>query len=336
MTCAPGINPLIRRPARLYGDPVPGQHLEVAGAQTLLASVLPGIRVIEVVARTGGQLSTVYEMRCSGAVDALIVKVYAPQWRWKLAKEVDVYRILAGNGVGPVPEIVHAEPDPGPFGFAFVVMTKLPGQPLSEVSSGLDAAQCARLYRQMGVALSAIHRIGQDAYGYRVAEILDPEPDNTAYMTRQFGKKLREFGDLGGDRALRDRIEAHVARLTGLFANCAAPVLCHNDFHEGNVLVARAGDAWEVTGFVDVENAIAADPLVDMAKTEYYSIKGDAAKLAGLLDGYGPLPPDGTERLSLYRLYHALELWDWFAMIGNATPLASIAGDLRDLVDVGR
>jgi aminoglycoside phosphotransferase len=155
----------------------------VAGAQALLRSVLPDMRVIEVVPRTGPQLSTVYEVRC--AADVLIVKVYAPQWRWKLAKEVDVYRMLAGNGVGPIPEILHAEPGPGPFGFSFTVMTKLPGQPLSEVSSALDAAQSTRLYRQMGVALSAIHRIRQDAYGYRVTEILDPEPDNTAYMTRR-------------------------------------------------------------------------------------------------------------------------------------------------------
>jgi aminoglycoside phosphotransferase (APT) family kinase protein len=151
-------------------------------------------------------------------------------------------------------------------------------------------------------------------------------------MTRQFTKKLREFGDLGGDPALRDRIEAHVAHRTGLFARCAAPVLCHNDLHEGNVLVAATDGSWEVTGFVDVENAVAADPLFDLAKTGYYAVKGDEAKLAALLDGYGPLPGDWAERLSLYRLYHALELWDWFAMIGSTAALASIAGDLRSLV----
>jgi hygromycin-B 7''-O-kinase len=317
----------------LYGEPVPDTQLGVAEAQALLRSVLSGVRVTEVVNRTGGQLSTVYEVRC--AAGAFIVKVYAPQWRWKLAKEVDVYQIMARHGVGPIPEIVHAEPDPGPFGFSFIVMTKLPGRPLSEVSSDLDDAQIGRVYSQMGAALSAIHRIGQDAFGYRVTEILDPEPDNTAYMTRQFSKKLREFGDLGGDPVLRDAIETYVARRTGLFASCTAPVLCHNDFYEGNVLVARAGGAWEVTGFVDVENALAADPLLDLAKTQYYSIKGDADKLAGLLDGYGPLPPDGPERLSLYRLYHALELWDWFAMIGSTAPLASIAGDLREMADAG-
>jgi len=313
-----------------------GPRLDRDGADALVRSVLPEVRVIDIVTPIGGQSNTVYEVRCTGAVDALIVKVYAAQDRWRLAKEVDVYRMLASNGVGPIPEILHAEPDPDHFGVPFVIMTLLPGQPLALVSPGLDAGQIRRLYRQMGAVLAAIHRIGQDAFGYRVSRILDPQPDNTAYMTRQFAMKLREFGDLGGDPALRDMIEVHVARRTALFANCAVPVLCHNDLHEANVLVARTGADWEVTGFFDVENAVAADPLLDLAKTEYYSIKGDAAKQAGFLDGYGPLPPDAPERLALYRLYHALELWDWFAMIGNVAPLAGIASDLRDLVDVAR
>lgn len=50
------------------------------------------------------------------------------------------------------------------------------------------------------------------------------------------------------------------------------------------------------------------------------------------MDGYGPLPDDWTSRLALYRLYHALELWDWFAAIGNTAPLDSIAGDMRALI----
>lgn len=313
------------------------QRLGAGDVQGLLRTVMPGVRVAEVVNRTGGggQLSVVYEVRCGGGVDPLIVKVYSEQWRWKLAKEIDVYRLLARGGVGPIPRILHAEPDPGEFGSAFIVMTLLPGQPLGEVSPGLDVAQTTALYRQMGAALAAIHQIGQDAYGYRATRILDPQPDNTAYMTRQFAKKLREFRDLGGDPALADMTEAHVAARTGLFAHCAGPVLCHNDFHEHNVLVARHGGRWGITGIIDVENATAADPLMDLAKTDYYSIKGDAAKLTGLLDGYGPLPPDWAERLSLYRLYHALELWDWFAMIGNVSPLDSIAADLRSFVREG-
>jgi hygromycin-B 7''-O-kinase len=32
---------------------------------------------------------------------------------------------------------------------------------------------------------------------------------------------------------------------------------------------------------------------------------------------------------SLYRLYHALELWDWFASLGQTGQLDSLARDMR-------
>jgi aminoglycoside phosphotransferase (APT) family kinase protein len=104
--------------------------------------------------------------------------------------------------------------------------------------------------------------------------------------------------------------------------------LCHNDLHEGNVLVDDAG---EVTGFVDVENVIAADPLLDLAKTLQYDPDRSPVKRAALLAGYGPLPPAGLERIDLYRMFHSPELWAFFAEVGNTGPLPSIAEDIREL-----
>jgi hypothetical protein len=83
--------------------------------------------------------------------------------------------------------------------------------------------------------------------------------------------------------------------------------------------------------FLDVENAIAADPLIDLAMTIRYDLDKSPHKRAGLLDGYGPLPTDEAARLDLYRLYHALELWDWFASIGETRHLPAIADDIRSL-----
>jgi hygromycin-B 7''-O-kinase len=302
-------------------------------AEAIMHRVVPTATVVEVVARTGGQLSTVYEVRCAEPDDTVIVKVYADEWRWKQAKEVHVYQLLAQHDAGPAPVILHVEPAGDLLPQAFTVMTLLPGQPLSAISPELDDAQTHRIYRQLGVMLSAVHGIGQDSYGYLTTRILEPQPTNSAYMTRQFAIKLDEFTEHSGDPALHSAIQAHVTERAELFARCRTPVLCHNDFHEGNVLVAAAPDGWAVTGFIDVENAIAADPLVDLAKTDYYAIKGNNAKLSRLIEGYGPLPDDWPERLAVYQLYHALELWDWFASIGHTAPLPSIADDMRQLVD---
>jgi aminoglycoside phosphotransferase (APT) family kinase protein len=274
-----------------------------------------GTEVVEVVERTGGQLSTVYEVRTNA--DPLIVKVYAPEWVWKQSKEVHVYGLLREELAGSIPRVVHT-------GDAFTILTKLDGVPLSE----LDPPDWRAMYTQLGELLARVHRIEQPEYGYLTDRILDPLPDNSQYMRRQFAKKLAEFEQLGGDAALQAKVAAYVEERRQLFADNKAAVLCHNDFHEGNVLVDP--NTWRVSGFIDVENAIAADPFIDIAKTIQYSAHDNAEKLAGLADGYGALPMD---RVDLYRLYHSLELWDWFQSIGETTYLDSIAQDMADLVE---
>ena len=309
---------------------MPNVELPRRAAEAILRRVAPAATLAELVVRTGGELSGVWELRADRG-EPVIVKVYPELWRWGQDKEVHVYRTLAAHGVGPTPEVLLVEPPGGLLDHAFTVMTALPGLPLSEVDPLLDAAANRRLYRRLGEVLAAVHGIGQAAFGYLTTEVEEPESTNTAYMTRQFARKLAEFDDLGGDPALRDTVGRHVAERVPLFGGCAAPVLCHNDFHDGNVLVVEGANGWEVTGFVDVENAIAGDPLSDVAKTDYYSIRGDHAKLVGLLEGYGPLPDDWRDRVALYALHHALELWVFHASSGDTRFLADLADDVRRL-----
>ena len=287
----------------------------------MIEKACPGSEIAEIIPRSGGQLSTVYEvLRTKNA--PVIVKIYEPEWAWKQSKEVHVYGLLAKHLGDAVPEVIHAEGGEP----AFTVLSKIDGVPLSEA----EPPDWKAVYLQLGQLLAKVHRVPQPAYGYLTDEVLEPLPTNDAYMRRQFAKKLGEFDELGGDPELSSQIAAYVEQHGGLFAANDAPSLCHNDFHEGNVLVDP--ETWQVQGFIDVENAIAADPLIDLAKTECYSIWGNADKLAGLVEGYGELPADWRARMTIYRLYHSLELWDWFKSIGTVDPLDSIAGDMAAVV----
>jgi Ser/Thr protein kinase RdoA (MazF antagonist) len=309
--------------------------LTLETARAVVAPVEPGYVVTDVATRTGGEVSTVYEIRGAGSARPLIVKVYAPQWRPKLVKEVYVYRLLARHGIRHTPRVLHAAPYGIPaLPLAYTVMTRLDGQPLAEVGSGPDLAG---VYRTMGRLLAAVHRITQEHWGYVTTRVVDEKPTNTAYMTDQFARRLRAFRDLGGDPALARAIDRHVARHADLFAACTRPVLCHNDFHDGNVLVSRTGGAWRVTGFVDVEGAVSADPLFDVARTDYYALRDDAGrddagKRDAFLDGYGPLPPDWADRIAVYRLHHALELWNWAVSTGKPADRSRATADLETAV----
>lgn len=302
-----------------------------AWAEALLREVHPAAVVTELVARTGGEMSTVYEVRCEDPSHTVILKVYAHEWAWKPEKEIRVYRLLAEHTSLRVPQVLHYAANAAPEGRSVTILSLLEGRPLSEASKDMDAELIPPMYREMGAALAEIHRIGQEAYGYLTTEILEPLPDNGSYMRRQFAKKLKEFDELGGERALSHAVARRIGRDGGLFDHCRSPVLCHNDLHDGNVLVVQSALSWEITGLIDVENAIAGDPLIDLAKTDYYSFGRGEPERAALLEGYGALPADGPERIDLYRLYHALELWDWFASIGTTEHLADIAEDIARL-----
>ena len=167
------------------------------------------------------------------------------------------------------------------------------------------------------------------AFGYVVANgVKDPHADNASYMRFQFAKKLDEFRGHGGNPDAARLLAQYVEASAHLLERCSSAVLCHNDFHAGNVLVSRTDDRdVRLTGVVDFENVIAGDPLMDLAKTELYAVGDSKPKREGLYGGYGPIArTDAVPTIDLYRAYHAIELWDWLATTGDLTGnLARIA-----------
>jgi aminoglycoside phosphotransferase (APT) family kinase protein len=162
-----------------------------------------------------------------------------------------------------------------------------------------------------------------ESFGYLVADgVKDRHSSNEAYMRFQFGKKLGEFRHFGGNVGLAERMERHVASHEDLLKECAFPVFCHDDFHTANIIVSSWSDGrWRLSGVIDVENAVAGDPLIDVAKTLLYSVGESHVKREGLLTGYGPMERRRWEEtVDLHRLYHALEWWDWAAFIGAEPP----------------
>ncbi|WP_068923378.1 non-ribosomal peptide synthetase [Planobispora rosea] len=292
------------------------------------ASELLDTEVERVVLRTGGEISAVYEVRCADRSlphPDLIVKIYPDLFTARLHKEMLVYDLLRGSGV-PAPEVVKWDESRRELPRAYLVMTKVEGRPLSEVSGSLPEAAVAGLYREMGTALRALHGVELREFGP-----LDGvrEPSNEAYLGGQLDLRTAQFAEFGGDPALHAEIVEYVAARRHLLARCRTPVLCHHDFHERNVMVAERDGSWHLTGVIDMENALGGDPLMDLAKTDYFAVRGDPVRRRELLAGYGELPADWAERVALYRLYHALDQWGWLATIGETDALVPITGEIR-------
>ncbi|MFI6813446.1 amino acid adenylation domain-containing protein [Nonomuraea sp. NPDC050328] len=288
------------------------------------AAELLGEPVESVLLRTGGEISAVYEVRT--ATRELIFKLYPGLFTDRMRKERRVYELLAGSGA-PAPAVVLADDSKRDLPQAYLVMTKIPGQPLSQVSATLDEESIERLYRDMGRVLRAVHSVELTAFG--PFDGLQ-EPTNDAYVGGEFETKAARFAEFGGDPELHAALVAKLRTGRPLLSRCATPVLLHHDFHERNVMVAEQDGRWELTGVIDVENALGGDPLMDLARTDYFAVRGDARRRRALLEGYGPLPADWAERLAFYRLYHALDQWHWLATIGEVSALEPITGEIRE------
>jgi aminoglycoside phosphotransferase (APT) family kinase protein len=300
-------------------------------AQSIVDRIAPGRVLARLSEFQRGEISAVYEIALSDGPPAFVLKVYPESMHWKMQKEVTVARLMEGKLGVPIPRIVLVDDTRSLLDLSFLVMTRLEGSNLLEQEQALEPSEVSAVYAQMGRALREIHDIAMESFGYIGSHgVVTPFASNRAYMGSQFDRKLGGLAEYGAPDALTAALHGFVERHAPLLDQCAHSSLCHYDFHTGNLLVERRNGAVALSGILDLENAIAGDPLMDVAKTLSYSVRGDRAKKAGLLAGYGAIERrDWQETLALYELYGLLELWCWWQLIGDKQRAASIVPDLE-------
>ncbi|HEY4169391.1 MAG TPA: aminoglycoside phosphotransferase family protein, partial [Reyranella sp.] len=265
----------------------PSLSVSDAQAQAIVDRIAPGRRIARVGALLAGEISAVFEIELADGPPGFVLKVYPETLHWKMRKEIRIADMLDGRLSVPTPRILLADDSKSLLDLNFV-MTRLEGQNLLRHEPAPSEAHS--VFAQMGRALREIHAIQFEAFGYIGADgLVTPFASNRAYMLSQFERKVGGFAQLAGWPALAERLKAYVERSVPLLDACTTPRLCHYDFHTGNVLARRLDGRLQLSGIVDLENAIAGDPLMDLAKTIAYSVRDDATKRAGLLEGYGPI-----------------------------------------------
>jgi aminoglycoside phosphotransferase (APT) family kinase protein len=235
-----------------------------------------------------------------------------------------------GDRIGvPVPRWLALDDTRRLLARRYAVMTHLPGAMVRSLIGSFDADE---VYRHMGAALRRAHDIPMDAYGYIGADgIAHPKHSNSEYMTAAMEGALRRFRDAGGDRDLIKKLQIKVDERSDVFALNVSPVLCHCDFHQGNVLAARdERGRMALTGLIDFANAAAGDPLFDLASALFFCTHEDPQSRQPLLSGYGKIEhPDPETALWLYTLHHRVTMWVHLKRLG-----ADPVGILRDLSDM--
>lgn len=222
--------------------------------------------------------------------------VYVFYEKEMMRQESAIHELLLAQTNVPVARIVAFDDSHALIDRDYMLMERLPGQPLTEASY----VEFNHVLRQVGAHLAATHRLVAAEYGYLGAHRPMPSQsswvDAFAVMWRKLIDDIVAVGyyDEAESHSMRQLLDRHLH----LFDRPVAASLLHMDIWHQNILVDDAGT---VTGLVDWDRALWGDPEIEFAVLDYCGISEPA-----FWEGYGQardLSPEARLRQVFYLLY---------------------------------
>jgi aminoglycoside phosphotransferase (APT) family kinase protein len=225
--------------------------------------------------------------------------------RQMMRQEPALHALIRAQTTIPVAGIVGHDFSRTRINHDYLLMTALPGTPLSD-ATGLTRARFRRVLRQVGEYLRQLHTLtaaeylDEEGYGYLGAHRpMDPQPTWAAAFRVMWNKLLDDVvacGSYAPDEAqgMRDLLDLYIER----FDRPVTPCLLHMDVWSQNILIDEAGN---VTGLVDFDRALWGDVEIEFAVLDYCGISEPA-----FWEGYGAQrdeSPSAIIRRQFYLLY---------------------------------
>lgn len=231
------------------------------------------------------------------------------------------------------------------FPWSYVIMPRMPGLQVTDhaVKKQLSKSDRLKIARVMGRNLAAMHQITAP-----VCARFDPERDVVRAVP------LRDqaawpwhgsYGDLVGEppahheivparirfllnRALATNelttqadaewVEEVIAKALSALCEPFTPCLVMEDYKEGNAVLRRAGDDWEVSGVFDFMGCYFGDGEADLSRTmcEYFDESPELAALfARTYLDLRPPRPGFSARFPIYMLLDRIIIWAYVAQL---------------------
>lgn len=211
-------------------------------------------------------------------VDArFVIKIYGPLRR-QFEREGAALEFARGKLGIETPEVVHA----GQLdGWPYLVMTRLNGMPMREVWPKTEAREQVEIVSRLGVALRELH-----------AHAAPLSPDALNRDWREFvGRQARESVERqrgnGANSEWLESLPAFLDARLGMLPLEFRPVLLHGDVHPGNVLLARRGGRWQVSGLFDFGDSFCGFHEYEFVAPGVLMVQGRRELQRALLLAYG-------------------------------------------------
>lgn len=299
--------------------------------EAMAHAAFPSGHIVELLPLTQGRRNANFKLKISGRPEPVVLRIY--QHDPSLCrKEIDIIRLVQGSL--PVPEVIHAQPEPSAALPPFIFMRYLEGISFRELLKSGDSESIAQASRSAGQTLKHISRFSFDKGGW-----LGPGPRPTAPLL-EGADPIPRFVDaclssaklqLRLPEQVRERAHDLMWSSRDAFARIEDECcLVHGDFNKRNLLVGHHAGSWKVTGVLDWEFAISASPLGDCGNLLRYERRAQPLIEPHFSQGYleegGLLPPDW---LRMARLVDMIALCE--SLTRDELP-ADVIAELTELV----
>jgi hygromycin-B 7''-O-kinase len=263
---------------------------------------------------------------------AFVVKIYAAPWRLWFDREVECLQVLEERPEAKAPRLLaFGRAAGGDDQHPYLVMQRLPGEPMSLVWDTLSLGERCELAAQAGAVVRALHSTP--------VERLRAFSHSPAHWVRQMqarAARCAEFLHLYGltPLALPTLTTYLHTNLYDLRADFE-PRLLNADLHGDHLLVERQRGRWCVTGLIDFGDAEVGPVEYEWIALCLDALRSEPSVLGAFFSGYGwrlPIPETVRQRLKLYTLLHRYpRLQPYARAVGERADLSSLDAYLESL-----
>lgn len=258
--------------------------------------------------------------------DRWVVKLIGPWWSGpeSFAAEADAYDLLDADPSLPVPRrLAQGELVPGEW--RYLVLSFIPGVPLSAVFDQLTAEARLEVARWVGGAVRQLNQLP-----LRPGRALQPDWEPfVRFLTEQRGRateRHRGWGSLPPH--LLHQLDDWLPPIEALVDRSQPPVFVHGDLHGDHILGVVDGKRFRPTGILDFTDVQIGDAYYELGAVQRDAFRCDRSMLAAYREAAG-LPDPGqlgfARRALKYLLLHDFDqLADlpWLAEVETLDELA--------------
>lgn len=291
------------------------------GIERMVERCFPGKNMTGYTELTEGYFNVAYEVELDGG-ECMILKVAPPPGARIMTYErnimySEVEAMKAANSAGlPAPAVLAWDDSCKICASPYFFMEKLSGRSLNAIKDKLSKEEIADVNRQMGELNHRINAIKCPCFGY---------PGQPEIQGNEWFPIFRRMLEVGVQDSIDGQVDIKIdtGRLwrilehdRPLFEEITEPRLVHWDCWDGNIFVSGG----KITGIIDWERSLWADPLMEVGFRTYAQ---NTQFLAGY--GIGKLTANQERRalwydiyllllMSLeceYRRYETMETYEW-------------------------